>query len=241
MLELYQFQHSPFCLKVRLGLAAKKISYRTVEITPGLGQIDVFKLSGQRQVPILKDGENVIADSSAIIQYLENITKESPLFPEDPQEASIVQIIEDWADTTFADSARLELIKATSIDSSLRAALFPEYFPQSFNGLIKNLPYKFMNNFTNLISQEKSNALMTSLKKLSISVSSNEWLVGNTLSIADIAVAAQLSLLRFPISSGTKLCHKGCPGFTDNPELESLFNWRDQLEKKLLETDPANL
>ena len=116
MLELYQFQHSTFCLKVRMVLQAKKMSYRTIEITPGIGQVNVFKLSGQRKVPLLKDGEHVVADSSAIIEYLENITKEPQLFPSEPQESTNAHIIEDGADTTLAKDIRSELLRAAAID-----------------------------------------------------------------------------------------------------------------------------
>ena len=49
MLELHQFRHSAFCLKVRMVLQAKGLSFRTVEVTPGIGQVAVFRLSGQRQ------------------------------------------------------------------------------------------------------------------------------------------------------------------------------------------------
>ena len=44
MLELHQFRHSAFCLKVRMVLQAKGLSFRTVEVTPGVGQVAVFRL-----------------------------------------------------------------------------------------------------------------------------------------------------------------------------------------------------
>ena len=66
MLELHQFRHSAFCLKVRMALQSKGLSFREVEVTPGIGQIAMFRLSGQRQVPVLVDGDHVVADSSAI-------------------------------------------------------------------------------------------------------------------------------------------------------------------------------
>ena len=61
MLELHQFRHSAFCLKVRMVLQAKGLSFRTVEVPPGVGQVAVIRLSGQRQVPVLVDGDQVIA------------------------------------------------------------------------------------------------------------------------------------------------------------------------------------
>ena len=71
MMELHQFRHSAFCLKVRMVLQAKGLSYRTVEVAPGMGQVAVFRMSGQRQVPVLVDGDVVVADSSAIARHLE--------------------------------------------------------------------------------------------------------------------------------------------------------------------------
>ena len=67
------------------------------------------------------------------------------------------------------------------------------------------------------------------------------WLVGNALSLADIAVAAQLSLLRFPASAGDGLAGKGVAGLSDHPRLQPLFQWRDQLEDQLMQSDPAAL
>jgi len=40
--------------------------------------------------------------------------------------------------------------------------------------------------------------------------------------LADIAIAVQLSLLRFPKSSGEPLTGKGYPGFSDQPEFQVL-------------------
>ncbi len=239
MLELYQFKHSPFCLKVRLGLNAKKLSYRIIEIQPGVGQVNIFRLSGQKKLPVLKDGENVISDSTSIIEYLENITKESPLIPNNPKEAAIAHVIEDWADTTLAKAVRLELIKAVATDSSLREALLPEDSPRSLKSLVKTLPFDFINGITEVIHQNESQNLIKSLDKISNLISSNEYLVGDGLSIADIAVSAQLSFLKFPYSSGINLTNKGCPGFSDNPKLQRLFKWRDDLEQHLFAVDPA--
>ena len=56
MLELYQFELSQYSEKVRLILDFKGLAYRKIEVTPGVGQLELFRLTGQRQVPVLKDG-----------------------------------------------------------------------------------------------------------------------------------------------------------------------------------------
>ena len=48
-MQLYQFRHSSFCEKVRLVLAAKAIKYTVVEVLPGIGQWELFRMSGQNQ------------------------------------------------------------------------------------------------------------------------------------------------------------------------------------------------
>ena len=239
MLELYQFQHSASCLKVRLALKAKGLTFRAVDITPGIDQVNVFKISGQRQVPVLKNEEKVISDSNAIIEYLETIKKEPSLFPNEPIEAARAHIMQDWADTTLAKAIQSELIKATSLDPFLRDALLPKVLPNSLKGFVNNFSCELLNGVNQVFNPRESKKLLSSLEKLSNAVSCNQWLVGNCLSIADIAISAQLSLLKFPVSSGKNLCGKGCPGFSDNPQLEALFKWRDEIEDLILETDPA--
>ena len=61
----------------------------------------------------------------------------------------------------------------------------------------------------------------------------------DAIGLADLSVAAQLSLLRFPSSAGSALAGRGVPGISDHPRLQSLFHWRDQLEERLLQQDPA--
>jgi len=67
MLELYQFEMSQYSEKVRLILDYKGLPYRKIEVTPGVGQLELFQLSGQRRVPVLKDGAIVILRRSRCI------------------------------------------------------------------------------------------------------------------------------------------------------------------------------
>ena len=64
-------------------------------------------------------------------------------------------------------------------------------------------------------------------------IETENFLIGKELSIADISVAAQLSLLNFPKSFGDKLRGKGCSAYINDPSLKNLFKWRDSIEDKL--------
>ena len=216
-------------------LEAKNLSYRLVEITPGIGQVSIFRLSGQRQLPLLIDGSDVIHDSSAIIRHLNEISPEPNLIPKDSNQASIAFLIEDWADTTMAKGCKKALIKAAANDSQLRMALLPEEVPSSYRKIIGELPNSILNKFSEFATTDINSELLASLEQLTNLIKSKKWIVGNKISFADIAVAAQLSLLKFPKSAGKELAGKGCPGFMDHPKLTDLFDWRDQLETSLME------
>ena len=216
-------------------LQAKGLSYRTVEVTPGLGQVAVFRLSGQRQVPVLVDGETVLADSSAIARHLERLEADPVLLPAKPSEAAQVHLIEDWADTTLASAARMALLQAAALDGELRLALLPDDVPDPVRSVMGALPGGWLNSVSEMVNSSERVDLLASLEKLAASVEKQPWLVGQSMTLADLSVAAQLSLLRFPASSGSRLAGKGVPGLTDHPKLQPLFHWRDQIELKLME------
>ena len=136
----------------------------------------------------------------------------------------------------MAKATRKLLIKSASVDQELRVALLPEEMPSYLQRFIKDIPTQIIGEVSGFLNQGEFSNLISNLEKLSILVANNKWIVGNSISIADISVAAQLSLLSFPASSGAELSGKGCPGFCDNPNLKSLFDWRDGLEDYLKES-----
>ncbi|QEY32920.1 glutathione S-transferase family protein [Synechococcus sp. RSCCF101] len=233
MLELHQFRHSAFCEKVRLVLRAKRLSFSVVEVTPGLGQLDLFRLSGQRQVPVLVDGERVISDSTTIALHLEETVPEPPLLPADPAQRAEVLLLEDWADTTLAQRARLALLQTMGRDPVLREALLPEVTPEPLRRAVGAIPAGWASDLGDVVAARERQLLMESLEQLAALTARRAHLVGATLSLADLAVAAQLSLLRFPASAGASLAGRGVPGLHDHPQLQPLFEWRDAIEASL--------
>ena len=227
MLELHQFRHSAFCEKVRLVLAAKQLPYNVVEVTPGVGQLELYRLSGQRQVPVLVDGAEVIADSTAIAQYLEAKVPEPALLPADPALRAQVLLLEDWADTALAAGARLALVQAAAADPVLRGGLLPEATPAPLRSFVGGLPSGLLSGLGQVIDHGGLAQLRANLQQLCALVQQQPFLVGDALSLADLAVVAQLSLLLFPASAGAPLAARGVPGLADDPQLAPLWAWRD--------------
>lgn len=93
MLELYQWELSQFSEKVRLILDYKGLEYRKIEVAPGIGQLELFRLTGHKQVPILKDGNRYIVDSTEIAKYLDTEYPDRPLIPIEPKKTGFNFII----------------------------------------------------------------------------------------------------------------------------------------------------
>ncbi|WP_158924807.1 glutathione S-transferase family protein [Acidisphaera sp. S103] len=79
--------------RVELFLLMLKLPYRFAESPAAVRQSDAFRrLNPLGQIPVLQDGELVLADSNAILVYLaKKYAPDSPWLPEDPIGASHVQ------------------------------------------------------------------------------------------------------------------------------------------------------
>jgi glutathione S-transferase len=79
---LYHFPTSPFARRVRLALAHKNLSaeLRDARAVPE-HRAEVNRLNPMHTVPVLVDGDRVIADSTAICHYLDRLYPDPPLWP----------------------------------------------------------------------------------------------------------------------------------------------------------------
>jgi len=227
--KLFQFRHSPFCEKARLLLSAKGIPYAVQEVTPGVGQVDLLRRSGQRQVPVLQDGDVLVAGSVAIARHLDSKVPEPLLLPEDPRERARALLWENWADTALAHGARMALLQAVSQDNHLRKALLPQATPGLLRDVLGALPGDVVLGVSQLFTRAGLQQLQHTLEQLATLVDKGAPLLGAQHCVADVAVAAQLYGLKFPAAAGAELAGRGVAGIADHPLFEPLFAWRDQL------------
>jgi len=70
---LYQAEWCPYCAHVRAKLTDLLLSYKTVNVPQSHADRHVVKqVSGQTGIPVMVDGDTIIADDDdAIIAYLE--------------------------------------------------------------------------------------------------------------------------------------------------------------------------
>ena len=68
-LRLYTGDYCPFCRRVKNELARLGLDYEAVDADADMRE-EVIRLSGQRAIPILTIGDEVLVDSSHIIREL---------------------------------------------------------------------------------------------------------------------------------------------------------------------------
>lgn len=73
MIELYQIEHCPYCVKVREKLTELGLSYIVHNRTNAETEKRLIQLGGKRQVPFLVDPEQnvMMYESDDIVNYLE--------------------------------------------------------------------------------------------------------------------------------------------------------------------------
>ncbi|MGI9153120.1 MAG: maleylacetoacetate isomerase, partial [Rubrivivax sp.] len=85
-MELFNYFRSSASYRVRIALALKGLDYdyRSVHLQKNeqLGEV-YASVSAARLVPLLRDGEHLITQSLAIMEYLDETHPEPPLLPPD--------------------------------------------------------------------------------------------------------------------------------------------------------------
>lgn len=208
-LTLYQFggdrgveSGSPFCAKVHRALAFKGLAYRTqVVASPG----ELARLNpGIAKVPVLSYDGELVADSTRILDLLEERHPDPPLWPADREARAQARLLEDWADESlywFAVYYRWE------IDSNFRPFAERAFgrLPLPLRLLVPRFARRqarsqLRGQGLGRASVDRVGALLDGhLDTLSALLGDRRFLVGEALTGADIAVFAPLKQLAIDV------------------------------------------
>jgi glutathione S-transferase len=200
MVTLYEFPVSPFCDKVRRVLHVKRVAYRTEKV-PLLATLGWYRhVNPAAKVPTLVHDGTTIADSTAIAHYLETTFDGPTLLPSDPAERALCNVLEDWADEslyfyqkrlkfTVQENARHWTQRFSVFDSWIGRALLSVFLVGRQERQLH----------AQGLGRKSLAAILDDIGRLVASVDAlaerGEWLVGSALTLADIAVCAQLTSL----------------------------------------------
>ena len=140
---------SPYVRKVLACLHLKGLAYRIDPIVPFYGNDEFARLSPLRRVPVLIDGDVVLADSSVICAYLDERYPDPPLLPQGAALRARARWFEEYADSRLGDTIVWHLYNQVVIrrfvwgeapdEALLRQAREVE-IPQSLDYLESELP-----------------------------------------------------------------------------------------------------
>lgn len=109
--EVFWVSGSPFSWRVLLTLEVKQLKYsaRLLEASKGeLKKPDYLALNPRGKVPTLKDGELVLYESLAIMQYLERKHPEPAIFGRTPSETALIwRFISEFFSYLYASLSRV--------------------------------------------------------------------------------------------------------------------------------------
>jgi glutathione S-transferase len=93
MMTLYDADRCPYCARTRIALAEKGLEYEVVEVDLDDRPAWIYDKNPLGRVPVLEEGEFILAESAVINEYLEERWPEPALWPADPGERALGRLL----------------------------------------------------------------------------------------------------------------------------------------------------
>ncbi len=198
-MRLFQIAFSHNCVKVRRALDLKGLHYETVDVNP-VDRRELRRESGQVLVPALLDDGRVVADSTAILLYLEERYPHPALLPDDPDLRSECLVLEDWADAAFMALTRRLAYSAVLAHPGMLANLFFPALPVRVRRAL-SVPMALALRSRFKMSEKQDRRDEREARRVAAlaaeRIGDRPFLVGDAISIADVTLAAMAAPLQY--------------------------------------------
>lgn len=174
MNRLFHFPLSPFCRKVRLSLAEKRIEVELVEERYWEKSPEFLRRNPAGKVPVLKLDNRMLTESAAINEYLEERYPNPPLMPQDPEGRYEMRRLVTWFDDKFHNEVTSKLLY-----ERVNKKISGQGYPDSTNVKSGARAIKFHLDYMGWLLDQR------------------RWLAGDQMTLADFAAAAHLSSLDY--------------------------------------------
>jgi glutathione S-transferase len=200
---LYQFPISHYCEKARWLLEAKGLPYTLKNLMPGAHRGLAKRMAkGRGSVPVLLDGDVALGDSTEIALHLERTYPTPALLPPPGPERDKVLELEEFFDDVGIHVRRWAYGHILDGGGSLGSMMFGEYpAPQRWIGrlmvpLVKRVLRKQYRIYPQQVEESRQRVL-AGLERLEREIGGDpsRYLVGASLTIADITAASLLSVV----------------------------------------------
>lgn len=171
-LEIYGVSGSQPSWRVLLACEIKKIPYqlKTISLSAGDNKTPGFlAMNPRHKVPVIKDGEYVLYESVPILAYLESKYPQTPLFGSNPEQTGLI----------WRRISEFQCYAEPSMEDNLILPFFFGKSEERRDAIEAALP-----------------ALHEELKILEAVLADQDWLVGDSLSAADVVIFPDIMCLR---------------------------------------------
>ena len=202
-----QRRMSPYGWRVRMVLAHKGLDHEWVPVR--FTDKEIIGFSGQKLVPVLVDGETVLSDSWAIVNYLEESYPDRPSIFGGSGGKALAEFVMYWANTQLHPPLiRLILGDVFRIVLPEDKGYFRESREKRFGMTLEQVTDQ---------SPERLAAFRAALEPARLCLASRPYLAGAAPSYADYALFGSLQWAR--CGSPLKLLEPG----------DVLYDWRQRL------------
>lgn len=170
---IYQFPLCPFSRKIRLLMSEKNIPYELRREDPWLGSDMFFNLNPAGRTPVVVNEEKhlVLADSRAIAEYFEETIDQAPMLGGTAAgRAEIRRLVALFDENFYTD------VTAPLLSERMKKRLVLRQPPDS------------------KVLREAMKMAHGHLDYLDWLIDNRPWVAGSTMSMADLAAAAQISV-----------------------------------------------
>jgi len=173
MWQLFQFSLCPFSRKVRLLLGEKGVGYSLEKEYPWARRDEFIDLNPAGQTPVMveRDKGLVLIDSGAICEYFEETVAQSPMINGTAANRAEIRRIVAWFDQQFYGN-----VVAPLMHERMTKRLVSRATPDS------------------AVLREAMKNAHSQLDYVDYLLDHRAWLGGATLSLADLAAAAHISV-----------------------------------------------
>jgi len=172
MWQLYQFPLCPFSRKVRLLLGEKGVAYDPVRESPWLKRDEFVDLNPAGQTPMMVDDRGaVLIDSVAICEFFEETVSKAAMLNGTALDRAEIRRLVTWFDTQFYRDITAPLL---------------------FERMEKRIVHKQAPDAK--VLRDAMRAAVGHLDYIDYLLDRRTWLAGPTMSLADLAAAAQISV-----------------------------------------------
>jgi glutathione S-transferase len=216
--ELLQFRFSHYNEKARWGLDFKAVRHVRRSFLPAPHMLPIWWLSGQRSVPVLRLGREVVVGSGAIIDHLETRHPDPPLYPAAPSARHQALELQRWLDDEIGPAVRRAFFFDFLVDGDYAARTLAQEQPAVAMTLYRAL-FPLTRTIMRLdmgIAADGAargrELTQEALDRVARMAGPDGYLVGDRFTVADLTAASLLSPTLFPPECQARILEPRSPG-----------------------------